>query len=135
MHRASFDEIESFLNTGGETRNFVRAIRPVVRRKLTPELIENLAQRQRAHWEKLHTTLMDSAMFAKWVASIPGCATCKRDFLELIKINPPRFDDWFRWGWEIHNAVSRKLNKTEFTWEKACELWGYREVSPVIENR
>ena len=85
----------------------------------------SLLKRQREHWLKLHTTLMDSATFAEWVDAIPGCATCKRDFMELLKINPPRYDDWFRWTWEAHNAVNLKLGKPEFTFEQAANKWNW----------
>jgi hypothetical protein len=98
--------------------------RPVVQYSGTSTTTGERIKRQREHWAKLHTTLMDSAMFAEWVDAIPGCATCKRDFLELIKINPPRFDDWWKWGWEIHNAVNRKLGKPELTWDYFQVIWG-----------
>jgi hypothetical protein len=120
MHAATFADIEARLNTPGSTSHVVYRKERV---QLTPRATEDLFRRQRAHWEKLHTQTFDAITFAEWVASIPGCATCKRDFLELIKINPPRFDDWWKWGWEIHNAVSRKLNKTEFTWAEFEEKY------------
>jgi hypothetical protein len=126
MHRASFDEIENFLNTGGETRNFIREIRPVVRRKLTPELIENLAQRQQDHWKKLHTETFDAEKFEKWIERIPGCSTCRDNFRKLIESNPPRYDDWCRWTWEIHNAVNAQLGKPKLSWGVACDLWGWQ---------
>jgi hypothetical protein len=72
-------------------------------------------------------------MFAEWVDAIPGCATCKRDFLELIKINTPRFDDWQRWTWEVHNAVNAKLGKPEIDWNEACNLWNWN-LTKEAEN-
>jgi hypothetical protein len=88
-----------------------------------------ITQRQRDHWAKLHTTLMDAVIFEAWVAAIPGCETCRRDFRELLKSNPPRFDYWFQWTWEIHNAVNRKLSKPELTWAEACILWDVADRS------
>lgn len=82
-------------------------------------------KRQREHWLKLHTTLMDSSMFAEWVDAIPGCSTCRRDFRKLLESNLPRFDDWQRWTWEAHNAVNAKLGKPEIEWNEACNLWNW----------
>lgn len=127
MHRASFEEIESFLNAGGETRNFVRETRRVVRKKPTPELVENLAMRHREHWSKLHTTRFTPEEFEAWILAIPGCSTCRRDFRKLLEINPPRFDDWQRWTWEVHNAVNAKLGKPEIEWNEACNLWNWNQ--------
>jgi|688.fasta_scaffold74274_2 hypothetical protein len=91
-----------------------------------------ITQRQRDHWAKLHTTLMDAVSFEAWVAAIPGCETCRRDFRELMKSNPPRFDDWFRWTWEVHNEVNRKIGKPVLTWSEACHLW--KNVSDPAEQ-
>ena len=84
-----------------------------------------LTQRQRNHWRKLHTTRFTAEQLELWIQSIPGCSTCQRDFRKLLESNPPRFDDWFKWTWEVHNVVNRKLGKPEIAWEEACLLWGW----------
>ena len=132
MHAATAADIEARLNTPGSTSHVVYRKERV---QLTPRATEDLFRRQRAHWEKLHTQTFDRITFEEWVRTIPGCPTCQRNFRIWLQTNPPRFDDWQRWTWEAHNAVNAKLGKPEITFEKACELWGYREVSPVIENR
>lgn len=132
MHAANAADIEARLNTPGSTSHVVYKKERV---QLTPRATEDLFRRQRAHWEKLHTQTFDETTFDEWVRTIPGCPTCQRNFRIWLETNPPRFDDWQRWTWEAHNTVNAKLGKPEITWEKACELWGYTEVSPVIENR
>jgi hypothetical protein len=84
-----------------------------------------ITQRQQAHWKKLHTESFDSEKFQRWVERIPGCSTCRENFRKILEINPPRFDDWQRWSWEIHNAVNEKIGKPEFTYQEACQLWGW----------
>ena len=88
-------------------------------------------------WTELHLKINPTKeWFASWLKRVPsyGCK-CADEFGAIINTNPPRFDDWFRWTWEAHNAVNAKLGKPEIPWQKACELWGYTKVSPVIENR
>lgn len=80
---------------------------------------------QRDHWRKLHTTLFTPEEFELWIQGIPGCSSCQRDFRQLIQNNPPRFDDWFRWTWEIHNEVNQKLGKQLIAWTDAIQLWGW----------
>jgi hypothetical protein len=93
----------------------------------TSELISyGITSQQRNHWKKLHTTRFTPQEFEAWIASIPGCSTCQRDFRKLIETNTPRFDDWQRWTWEVHNAVNAKLGKPEIEWNEACELWNWK---------
>lgn len=80
---------------------------------------------QREHWRKLHATRFTPEEFELWVQGIPGCSSCQRDFRRILKNHPPRFDDWERWTWEIHNAVNARLGKPEFTFEQACKIWGW----------
>jgi len=80
----------------------------------------------RQHWKKLHTKQNPTPeWFADWLARIPngGGCNCKRDFRLLLDANPPRYEDWFAWSVEIHNAVNRKLGKREWTLDKALEVW------------
>lgn len=94
-------------------------------------------QRQRDHWKKLHTENFDAEKFEKWIERIPGCSTCRDNFRKLIESNPPRFDDWFKWTWEIHNAVNAKIGKPIMDWDAACELWLPKKFSrkPIESNR
>jgi hypothetical protein len=90
-----------------------------------PSRVLELVERQRDHWQKLHTTQFTPEEFEAWIRAIPGCSTCQRDFRKLIETNSPRFNDWNRWTWEIHNAVNVKIGKPELTWLEACQQWGW----------
>ena len=129
MHLASFEEIEKFLNSSGENRTVVREVRRITIQPMTPEGKERLLQRQRAHWQKLHTTQFAPEQFKSWIQSIPGCSACQRDFQKLIKDHPPRYADWHRWTFEIHNIVNQKLGKPEFTWQEACEKYNWHDLT------
>lgn len=93
-------------------------------RKHKSILAPDLVAQQREHWRKIHTTQMDEDSFKKWLTALPKC-DCLEAFLAILKINPPRFDDWFMWTWEIHNAVNAKLSKPEVTWDDAAKLWNW----------
>ncbi len=99
----------------------------------TSELISyGIASQQRDHWQKLHTTQFTPEEFEAWIQSIPGCSTCQRDFRKLIKDHHPRFDDWHRWTFEIHNLVNAKIGKPEFTWQEACEKYNWHDLTADI---
>jgi hypothetical protein len=125
MHLASFEEIEKFLNSSGENRTVVRDVRRITIQPMTPEGKERLLQRQRDHWQKLHTTQFTPEEFEAWIASIPGCSTCQRNLRRRLETLLPRYDDWNRFTWELHNAVNKEIGKPEFTWLEACQQWGW----------
>jgi hypothetical protein len=85
----------------------------------------DLLKRQQEHWAKLHTTQMDATQFAVWLDGIPKQCDCRKSVDALLKTKPPRFNDWWKWGWEFHNSINRKLNKTEITWDDAAKLWNW----------
>jgi hypothetical protein len=64
-----------------------------------------------------------------WIDTIPyeseDLCNCQKHIYTIVAENPPRFDDWERWTWEVHNVVNRKLGKPEIAWEEACLLWGW----------
>lgn len=72
-----------------------------------------------ALWSELHTKKdPDAEWFATWRARVPsfsGCG-CGEFLTEYCVANPPRFDDFARWSWELHNAVNAKLNRPAFAW-------------------
>jgi hypothetical protein len=82
---------------------------------------------QRKCWKILHTSRMDAAQFALWLKSIPVQCNCGKSFEAILQSNPPRFDDWQKWTWEIHNAVNRKIGKSEVAWDDAVELWNWNK--------
>ena len=121
MHKASFAEIESFLNKPGSHKVVLNRTERVMIAKIPNLQLE----RQRDHWRKLHTTRFTPQEFELWIQAIPGCSSCQRDFRRLIEHNPPRFSDWHKWTWEIHNEVNEKLGKQLIAWTDAIELWGW----------
>ncbi len=89
---------------------------------------------QRKCWEILHTSVMNVEQFALWLKSIPVQCNCGKSFEEILQNNPPRFDDWHKWTWEVHNAVNRKLGKAELTWNEAVEKWNWGQILGKAEG-
>lgn len=82
-------------------------------------------EKTRLLWEELHTQLNPTDQWLqKWIKRIPsfGCG-CKQGFKDIMAANPPRYNDWFAWTVEVHNAVNRKLNRREWTIEEARARW------------
>ena len=78
-----------------------------------------------ALWLELHTKKdATPGWFSSWLKRVPsfGCK-CRDAFEAIIKVNPPRFDDWFAWTVEVHNAVNRKLGRKEWTLDEAVARW------------
>lgn len=118
MHNATHEEIEKFLGSIGEMRTVVNKVVRVETTPIVKEHLASISSKQSQHWDKLHRSKFTPQEFESWVGSIPGCSACRRDFRKLIETKSPRFDDWRRWTWEIHNAVNAKLSKPDFTWEE-----------------
>lgn len=75
-----------------------------------------------ALWDEIHTRENpDAEWFATWRARVPSFSDCGCSvFLDdYCVINPPRFDNFPRWSWELHNAVNAKLGRALFPW------WSY----------
>ena len=102
---------------------------------LPPKPIDHNArieERKIAHgrfaWSKKHGYLgCDPQWHELWVLLIPsfGC-TCKQDFADYCKDNPPDFSSpeaYWLWGFNLHNYVNRKLGKPELTIEEARLQW------------
>ena len=82
-------------------------------------------EQSRELWEELHLKKgADAKWLAGWVKRIPkfGCA-CRKGFELILREIPPRFDDWFAWTVEVHNAVNRKLGRKEWTLDEAVARW------------
>jgi hypothetical protein len=87
-------------------------------------------EQSRELWEELHQKKdADAKWLAAWVRRIPkfGCA-CREGFERILREIPPRFDDWFAWTVEVHNAVNFKLGKPEIEWEEACRRWNWNSI-------
>jgi hypothetical protein len=82
-------------------------------------------ERYRALWLEVHTKKDPTPeWFCDWVSRVPnsgcGCLDSLRDY---IKRNPPRFDDWFAYTVELHNAVNAKLKKPQLSIDEALTLY------------
>lgn len=87
-------------------------------------------------WRELHTRALtyedgsDDKLFIWHFANkipryIRGCA-CDEFFNKWRAEHPPVFssrDAYFRWTWELHNAVNAKLGKPEHTLAAARAHW------------
>jgi hypothetical protein len=72
-----------------------------------------------ALWNEIHTKENPNAeWFSTWRARVPSFSGCGcGEFLDdYCLANPPRFDDFARWSWELHNAVNAKLGRAFFPW-------------------
>jgi hypothetical protein len=64
-------------------------------------------------WDELHDKQDPTPeWFADWVNRVPQASCgCQRWLAEYLKTNPPRYNDWYSWTVELHNAVNVKINK------------------------
>jgi hypothetical protein len=92
----------------------------------------SLVELQRDHWQKLHTTQFTPEEFEAWIQSIPGCSTCQRNLRRRLETLPPRYDDWNRFTWELHNSVNKEIGKPEFTWSEACKKYNWQDLTADI---
>ena len=77
-----------------------------------------------ALWAELHTVDRPSAQWlANWLSRVPAYCGCPDHFREIMAANPVRFDDFFAWSVEAHNAVNEYLGKPTLSLEEAREFW------------
>ena len=78
-----------------------------------------------AIWDELHSEVRTKEQFERWVAKVLrlGCECGKwlRDYLAKC---PSPDGDLAEYGFLLHQAVNRKLGKTEFAWAEFCEKYG-----------
>jgi len=76
-------------------------------------------------WREIHTNPDATQEWWDGIVKKVSSYFCScGDFLKTyVTTNPPRFDDWFRWTWELHNAVNHKLNKPNITLDEAKAIW------------
>ena len=69
-----------------------------------------------ALWQELHTK-QDATpeWFADWCTRVPsfGCG-CQSWLAEYLVGHPPRYEDFYEWGVECHDAVNAKLGKPDW---------------------
>ncbi len=86
-------------------------------------------------WNELHTRALnhdgsdDTKYLIEFSKRIPryttGCA-CREFWNNWIRSNPPKFDDYFKWTVDTHNAVNAKLNKPKISLDMALEMFKNR---------
>lgn len=72
------------------------------------------------------------------------CEQCKPDFEKFILTHPlinynKVTDGYFKWSWELHDMVNKKLNKPSITYEEALQLYKNNNcqncaVQPIITS-
>ncbi len=76
------------------------------------------------HWQELHSEKTPTPKwFSDWIARTPPNCGCGEGIAAIIKRLPPRFDDWFSYSVDLHNAVNAKLGKQLITVEDARSIW------------
>lgn len=86
-------------------------------------------------WKELHEWARDTQQSASerqdWLdtfASSLPCGECRRGWRALVRENPAPLEgsifDLFRWSFDQHNAIRKKLGQTEFGFDEAVSLYG-----------
>jgi len=84
-------------------------------------------------WRNLHLAALQwtgevqsqASFLVKVGRSIP-CGECRSFWATRLRENPPpktNAEDFFRWTWETHNSVNRKLGKPEMPFDEALALY------------
>jgi len=98
------------------------------RAQLIGETVANREAQGARAWARKHLYRgCERLWHVNWEKTIPatGCQ-CKRSYSELVKKLPPRFDspeDYFAWGYDLHNLVNEKRGVPTITLGRARMLW------------
>ncbi len=82
-----------------------------------------------ATWEELHTyiptgTKSDAAFLASFSRRVTGeKCSCNRDWRAWLSHHPVRWDDYFGWSVEAHNAVNIRIGKPVVDAMSAMIIW------------
>lgn len=99
----------------------------------TQEQLKELVQRNfdaqgRFAWTKKHQYKgCDPQWHELWELLIPrnGCS-CSEDYAKLKAEDPPDFsspENYWLWGFRLHNKINKKLDRPELSLEDAKKLW------------
>lgn len=128
-NRRGNQKVITLVQTGDGTQPQQRRLQPLQSNPqafAANKIYQDAMRPYQKHWAELHRKLdPDPEWFAAWLICIPGraCNRCAKNFEEILQANPIRYDDYFRWSVEVHNAVNRKLSKPELTVEEAAGIW------------
>jgi hypothetical protein len=89
-------------------------------------------------WSELHKRALkykgedDTSFLLEFALRIPQfneTCRCKEEWMNIVKENPPRFGkkEYFAWTVEIHNEISKKLNKPTYTLDDAKLLYSKKK--------
>ena len=79
-------------------------------------------------WKLLHTKQIGLELHpGQWLRRFHehlSCPVCSSHFGILMQEFPPDYSEWFKWTWQVHNAVNKSLGKRQYTLEEAKERYG-----------
>lgn len=104
------------ISTGEITHVSISEQQKLEREKSIRESIERL-ELFHSLWKELHAKQdANQEWFDDWVSRVPnsGCG-CLPWLADYLTTNSPRFDDFFEWSIELHDAVNVKLSKPIWT--------------------
>jgi len=128
-HRSGTRRVITLVQTGDGSQAVIQRppqLQPSFKPSAAYKIYEAAMAPYRRHWAELHSQQNPTEeWFADWLRRIPGrsCNRCAKNFEEILQANPPRYDDFFAWSVEVHNAVNQKLNKPILTLEDAMQIW------------
>jgi hypothetical protein len=103
----------------------------------SPEINPPKLRQPPNHWLQLHrdaflhrdswSPVTAEARFLAWQMEIPniGCG-CMDHWRKMVDDNPPVFtspDEFFEWGWMMHNKVNQRINKPRPSLSEARALY------------
>jgi len=61
------------------------------------------------------------------------CGECRGHFKNYLSNNPPeKSNELFKWSWEFHNTVNKRLGKQVLTYEEAIKP--FQSASPICTD-
>lgn len=89
------------------------------------------------HWRELHCKQNPTPeWFSNWLSETPAACGCGERIAAIIERIPPRFNDWFAYSVDLHNAINVKLNKPIVTLAEAKSLYpqcAYKNQPAIAE--
>ncbi len=83
-----------------------------------PTAISLYLETYHALWNEIHEKQDPTPeWFADWCRRVPKTCGCDRWLTAYLVSNPPRYDDWYPWTVEMHNAVNVKVGNPIWTCE------------------
>lgn len=78
-------------------------------------------------WQKIHLakdlTPESWPLFLDSILRSLSFCSCRDKTARTLEALPPRFDDYFAWTVDFHNAINHELGKKEISLEEAINIW------------